>query len=144
MTPGRKKAIGIVLGSLVGLVLVLGIAGVWISQSTWFHEYVRERIVRAVEESTGGRVEIGQFLFDWRHLRVEVRQFVLHGIETADQDPLFQARSITAELRFLALARRRTLDIASLDVQEPQANLIVDDAGRTNIPQPNVPRTGNK
>jgi len=144
MTPQRKKAIGIVLGSLVGLILVLGVAGVWISQSTRFHEYVRDRIVRAVGESTGGRVEIGQFLFDWRHLRVEIRQFVLHGTESADQAPLFQARSFTAELRFLALARRRTLDIASLDVQEPQVNLIVDGAGRTNIPQPNVPRTGDK
>src|SRR5436305_13714836 len=110
MTPHRKKVIGIVLASLAVLALVLGIAGVWISQSAWFHEYVRERIVRAVEESTGGRVEVGQFLFDWHHLRVEIRQFVLHGTESADQDPLFQARSITAELRFLALTRRRTLD----------------------------------
>ena len=143
MTPHRKKIIAIVLGSVAGLLLLLGIAAVWISQSTFFRDYVRERIVQAVQNSTGGRVDIGQFEFDWRHLRVQIRQFVLHGTESADQDPLFRARNITVELRFLSLARRRMLDIASLDVEDPQANLIVDTAGRTNIPQPKVPRTGN-
>jgi translocation and assembly module TamB len=144
MTPRRKKIIAIVLSSLVGLLLVLGIAAVWVSQTAWFRDHVRERIVHAVEASTGGQVEIGEFQFDWRHLRVQIRQFVLHGTESADQAPLFEARSITAELKLLALARRRMLDIASLDVLEPKANLIVDAAGRTNIPEPKIPHTANQ
>ena len=144
MTSHHKKIIGIVLGSILALLLLLGITAVWISQSAWFSNYVRQRIVQSVEDSSGGQVEIGQFQFDWHHLRVQIRQFVLHGTESADQAPLLQVRSVTAELKLLSLAKRRMLDIASLDVLEPRANLIVDASGRTNIPQPKVPHTSDK
>ena len=144
MTPHRKKVISIILGACVGLVLILAIAGIWIAQSDWFRQYVTGRVIQAVTEATGGRAEVGEIQFDWRHLRVEIRQFVLHGTEPADQDPLFRARSITAEFKVLSLASRRKLDISSLDVQEPRANLITDASGRTNIPQPKVARTDDK
>jgi len=144
MTPHRKKVLSVTLATCVGLILVLAVTAIWIAQSTWFREDVTGRIIQALTEATGGRAEIGELQFDWRHLRVEIRQFVLHGTEPADQGPLFQARSIVVELRLLSLARPRKLDFSSLDVQEPRANLIVDADGRTNIPQPTVSRTGDK
>src|ERR1044071_802323 len=144
VTRPRKRTLAIVIGSVLGLLLLLTITGVWVAQSPWFHEYIRQRIVQSVEESTGGRVEIGEFRFEWRNLRVIIREFVLHGTESPDQDALFRARSVTAELKILSLARRRKVDIASLDVQEPRANLVITAEGRTNIPEPKVPHRSDK
>jgi translocation and assembly module TamB len=144
MTPRQKKLMAAILGSVAGLVLVLIVAGIWISQTNWFRDFVRQKIVQTVEDSTGGRVEVGRFDFDWRHLRAEIQKFVLHGTESPSEQPLFQAQSLTVVLKFLSLADRKAVDIASLDVKQPQANLIVYPDGRTNVPQPKVRRQSDK
>ena len=60
----RWKIALIVAGSVAGLMLVLAVSAVLVARSDWFHELVRERIVREVENATGGRAEIGRFSFD--------------------------------------------------------------------------------
>ncbi len=144
MTPRQKKLIAAILGSVAGLVLILIVAGIWISQTNWFRDFVRQKIVQTIEDATGGRVEVGQFDFDWRHLRAEIRNFVLHGTESASDQPLFRAQSLTVVLKLLSLADRKAVDIASLDVRQPQANLIVYPDGRTNVPQPKVRQKSDK
>src|SRR5690348_95274 len=144
MTPRQKKLMAAILRSVAGLVLVLIVAGIWISQTNWFRDFVRQKIVQSVEDSTGGRVEVGRFDFDWRHLRAEIQNFVLHGTESVNEQPLFQAQSLTVVLKFLSLADRKAVDIASLDLRQPQANLIVYPDGRTNVPQPKVRRQSDK
>jgi translocation and assembly module TamB len=62
-----------------------------IVRTDWFRNMVREKIVAAVEIGTGGRVELGSFTFDWTHLRAQIRNFVLHGLEPAEAVPLFRA-----------------------------------------------------
>ena len=56
----RKKKILIWIGAgLPALLLVLIIASVLIIRTAWFAEFVRDKIIAATEESTGGVVEIG-------------------------------------------------------------------------------------
>ena len=62
------------------LILALGSA-VLVLQSGWLYGKVRTWIVSTVENSTGGRVEIGAFRLDWKLLRAEVDNFTLHGTE---------------------------------------------------------------
>src|ERR1044071_2094689 len=76
-----KKILLIVFGALAGLLLLAFIAGFVIVQTQWSRDKVRDKIVAAVEEGTGGRTEIGSFDFDWHHLRAVVRNFVVHGSE---------------------------------------------------------------
>ena len=87
-----RKITYIVVGSLGGLLLVLVVAGIIIVQTQWFRNFVRGKIIATVESSTGGTVEIASFAFDWRHLRADVRDFVLQGTEPAGAAPLFRAR----------------------------------------------------
>ncbi|MBV8845895.1 MAG: hypothetical protein JO307_24050, partial [Bryobacterales bacterium] len=140
---GRKifQRILIALGSLL---VVLIVAGIFIARSGWFRDFVRSRIVAAVEDSTGGRAEIGAFLFDWSHFRAEIRDFVLHGTEPPGAAPLFRASDITVQLRASSLWKRRRVELQSLSLQQPQANVIVFPDGRTNIPEPRIPRQTNK
>lgn len=136
MSRGRKIA-AIVAGSLAGLILVVVIAGIVIVRTDWFRNMVRTKIVASVEEATGGKVEIGSFNFEWSHLRAEVRNFVIHGLEPASGAPLLRASLLQVDLKLLS-PFKGFVDIAYLLVDTPQANVIVYPDGHTNVPAPKV------
>jgi translocation and assembly module TamB len=136
MTRGRKIA-AIVGGSILGLILAAFVTGVVIVRTEWFRDMVRGKLVSAVEEATGGKVEIGSFTFDWTHLRAQVRTFVIHGLEPAGAAPLLRAELLQVDLKLLS-PFKGFVDIASLLVDTPQANVIVFADGHTNVPNPKV------
>ena len=130
-------------GSILGLALLLTIAAVFVARSGWFHEQVRQRIVRETEKATGGRVEIGSFQFDWRTLTARLNDFTIHGTEPAGAPPLLRVRSITVVLKIISVIKQK-VDVQSVDVEQPQANLILHPDGTTNVPEPKVPRKWDK
>ncbi|PWU02641.1 MAG: hypothetical protein C5B51_20470 [Terriglobia bacterium] len=136
MSRGRK--IGLILGgSIAGLIVILVVAGIAIVQTQWFSDFVRQKIITATAEATGGRVEIDAFSFDWKRLRADVRNFVIHGLEPAGSPPLFRAGLVQIDLKLLS-PFKGMVDIAALLVDQPQANVIVFTDGRTNIPAPKI------
>src|SRR5579872_6699023 len=142
MTRWRKIAL-IVSGAMTALTLVILIAGIAIVQTDWFRNFVRTKIVAAVEDATGGKVEIGAFGFDWRHLRADVRHFVVHGLEAADAAPLLSVDHLQVELKLLS-PFKGFVDIAYLLVDTPRANVIVYPDGHTNIPAPKIQSKSDK
>jgi translocation and assembly module TamB len=140
MNRARKITL-IVLCSLAGLALTLFIAVIIVVQTSWFRETVRDKIAGAIDEATGGRAEIGEFAFDWTHLRATVRNFVIHGLEPPGAAPLFRANLVQVEA---GLFTHGLYEIRSLLVDTPQANVMVLPDGRTNIPSPKVQKTSNK
>lgn len=139
----KKKIMAIVAGSLAGLIIVIFIAGIIIVRTAWFRDMVRTKIISSVEEATGGRVEIGSFTFDWTHLRAQVRDFVIHGLEPADAAPLLRANLLQVDLKLLS-PFRGFVDIAYLLIDTPQADVIVYSDGHTNIPAPKIKSQNNK
>jgi translocation and assembly module TamB len=137
----RRRLAWRILAALAAMALVVLGAALLILRSAWFHDQVRRSIVRAVEEGTGGRVEIGAFQFDWKRMRVEVRGLAIHGLEPADKPPLLRAESVAVGLKIVSLLRREA-DIRYLDVVAPRVYLTIAADGRTNIPEPKI-RRGN-
>ena len=133
----RRRIAMIAAGSVAGLGLILFVAAIIVVQTGWFRNTVRAKIVSAVEDATGGRVEVGSFSFDWTHLRAVVRDFVVHGAEPSTVAPLFRARLLEVDLK-LTSPFRSFVDIAYLGVDAPQANVIVDAGGHSNIPAPKI------
>lgn len=129
----RNVVIG--LAALAIIVVVIAIAVV---QTDWFRNYVKQKIIASTEESTGGRVEVGSFQFDWRHLRAVVNGFVLHGDEPPGVAPLLSVPRLQVDLR-LFTSFHHLLDVAYLGVERPQANILVLPDGRTNLPTPKTP-----
>ncbi|HUA61946.1 MAG TPA: translocation/assembly module TamB domain-containing protein [Verrucomicrobiae bacterium] len=127
------------LVALSTLVLSFALAAIWILRSSWFYDHVRQRLISTIEESTGGRVEIAAFRFDWKTLRAEVRGLVLHGREPAGKAPLFRADSIAVGLKVVSIFKR-DVDIQYLEVEAPRVNLIIAADGSTNIPEPRIKR----
>jgi len=127
------------VGIAVGAFLVLAVvATILVVRSGRFREYVRQRIVTATEDGTGGRVEVGAFSFDWTHLSAVVTNFVIHGNEPAGAAPYLRADRVEVHLR-LFTSFKRLLAINYLGVQHPQANILVSADGSTNVPRPRQP-----
>lgn len=126
-------------GSLAGILLILVTAALLILPSEWFRDKVRSRIVTEAERVSGGRVEIGSFRFDWTNLVAEVAPFVLHGTEPSGEAPLFRAESVKVGLKIISIFKR-DIDISSLHLDQPRANVLVDRDGATNFPAPKLKR----
>ena len=139
----RKRILTTIALSIAGLILVGFIATIVIIQSSPFQNFVREKIIATVQDSTGGKVDIGSFDFDWTHLRATIHNFVLHGTEPANQPPLFRASLLQVDLKLLS-GLKQVVDIAALKLDTPQANLILYPDGTTNVPEPKVKTKSDK
>jgi translocation and assembly module TamB len=123
--------------ALAILLLAGSIASVLIFRSGWFHERLRERIISEIETSTGGRVEMGDFSFNWEHLTATIAPLILHGTEPAGDPPLLAVKSVTLGLRVVSMLERK-VDLASLYVEQPVVQVVFYPNGRTNLPSPRV------
>jgi translocation and assembly module TamB len=138
----RTKILTGVAVSLAGLILIVIIAALVVLRTEWFRDYVREKIITSVEDSTGGKVELNTFTFDRHGLTAEIDGFVIHGTEPPGSPPLFEAPRIILRLKLLA-GLKKAIDLEYLGVERPSANVMVFPDGRTNIPAPKVARTSS-
>ena len=126
----RNAAIGI--GALA---VVLIAAALIVSQTDWFRNYLKEKIISSTEDSVGGTVEVASFLFDARHLRADVLDFVIHGGEPSGAAPFVRIRKVQLDIR-LFTSIHHWVDVAYLGIEHPEVNVIVLPDGRTNVPTP--------
>ncbi len=111
---------------------------VWVAQSDWLRDRVREAVVSQAEKVTGGKAELGAFRWDWRSMTVEADRLTIHGTEPAGVAPLLTVERVRARLRVLSFLSR-TVAIESIDVERPDVHLILKADGGTNMPQPRTP-----
>lgn len=122
---------------LTATVVIAATAAILVLRSDWLRNEVRQRIASTVERGFGGRVEVGNFDYDWRHMTATVAPFVLHGAEPAGQPPLFRAAKLTIGLRLVSLIKP-SVDLAFLVVDRPEVHVTVSADGHTNIPPPTM------
>ncbi len=120
---------------LAGFAMLVLVAGILIVRTDWFRNYVKEKVIVATEEGTGGRVEIGSFSFDWTHLSAVLTNFVVHGNEPAGSAPYLSAGRVELHIR-LFTSIHHLLDITYLGIDRPQANVMIAANGATNVPKP--------
>jgi translocation and assembly module TamB len=136
------KILRYLLGCLAGLLIVLA-AVIFVLQTDWFKNRLRMRIASIAETATGGRVDIPSFNYNWRNLTAEVAPFVVHGKETPSAAPFFRADRIRIGFKIISILERQ-VDIASLTVEKPQINIVVNADGSTNIPTPRTSRASKQ
>ena len=135
----RRKVFLYTVAAIAALALLTVSSVLLILPGDWFREKVRLRMVSEVERATGGRAEVGSFRFDWTTLTTEVAPFVLHGTEPPGEAPLFRAESIVVGLKIVSVLKQ-DIDIATLHVDQPRINILIDEKGVTNFPRPNIDR----
>jgi translocation and assembly module TamB len=130
-----------IAAALVVLAGVCALTGYMVFRSGWFYELVHQRMVSEIEKATGGKVEIGNFAFDWKKLEATVGPVVLHGRESAAEPPFVRVASVTAGLRIISMMERK-VDLASLKIDRPHVRIVFYPDGSNNIPDPAVPHPG--
>jgi translocation and assembly module TamB len=134
----RNVAIG-----LAALIVLLLVGTILTVRTDWFRSYVRQKIITATEDGTGGKVEIGSFEFAWTRLRAVVTDFVIHGNEPAGSAPFVRAARVELDLR-LFTSLTRPFELAYLGVDKPGLNILVFPDGHTNVPTPKVKSTSDQ
>src|SRR5207244_1201779 len=74
----------------------------WI-QSASFQEFVRVRLISAIERTTGEKVEVRKFSFNPFRLQADADGIVLRGREGASEQPLFSAESLEVAFRLTSV-----------------------------------------
>src|ERR1039458_5776001 len=72
----------------IGMALLAIAAGlVWYLRSPQFAGVVRGKVIAAVEDATGGRVELGAFQWNLSKLQFEADNLTVHGLEGPGELP---------------------------------------------------------
>ncbi len=125
--------------ALTLLAALCAFTAILVFRSGWFYELVHQRMVMEIEKATGGRVEIGNFAFDWKRLEATAGPIVLHGKESPSEPPFIRVASITAGLRIISMMERK-VDLSSLRIEQPDVRIVFYSDGSNNIPEPEVHR----
>ena len=137
------RAVAWLTGSfLLLLILVLAFAAYYTTTAD-FQRRVGKEVVSVLEDSTGGRVELGRITFNLWHLAIEADGLVIHGLEGPGEAPYLAADKILVRIKilnFLAKAagtgQRNYVGLNLLRVEQPHVHLIIDKDGKTNQPVP--------
>ncbi len=117
--------------ALAAIVLVIAFQAT--VRTAWFQNKVRQRVVAELERATGGRVEMGAFLFDPSIMTVSITRLVVHGTEQPADPPLLQVSALRVELSLQSLLTAQ-VSLLALDVESPEVHVTVAADGSTNLP----------
>ena len=121
-----------------GVLLALVLAGGWYTTTIRFRAWLRARVVTALEDATGGRVELGSFHMIPFRLRFEGRDLTIHGKEQAGGVPFAHADVVVAEVEAIPLVGGKVV-LQRLTLEHPVVRVDMADDGSSNIPEPKGP-----
>jgi translocation and assembly module TamB len=117
-----------------GMVALAAIAALWYVSTQSFQNYVRARVVREIEDTTGGHAEIGSFHVVPFHMQVEMRDITVHGNEARGDVPLIHVDSLVAHLKVVSFLRSE-FGFRSLTLEHPLVHIEIGRNGIiTNVP----------
>src|ERR1700726_3739343 len=90
-------------GASLLFAILAGLAVVWIVGTGLADRWMLHYIVSDIENNTGTRVEVSGFHFDLWHLRADINNITVRGLEVSDSPPLFHADRIEIAVRILSL-----------------------------------------
>jgi translocation and assembly module TamB len=115
--------------------LALVLAGAWYTTTDSFRSWLHHHVVAALQDATGGRVELGGFHMIPFRLRFEGRDLTIHGTEKSGVIPLGHADAVVAELKVLSLFGGKVA-LSQLILEHPVVRVEFTPDGSSNIPVP--------
>ncbi len=144
--PARRRRLRrfLILAACVLFILIgTPVAFYFWASSPATQNFVRKRMVDWLEQSSGGRVEIGAFHWHLLSLQADAEGVILHGREAPGEAPCARIDHLTASFAVFGLISPRVL-LRDLEISHPAFHLIVYADGTTNLPTPPKPRKQTK
>lgn len=131
------------VGSIV-LILVLVVAALLVYSATpRFSRSVKKQVVAALENSTGGRVELQSVHWSLHGLSVTVDNLTIHGLEQPSEAPYLHIDRVYARIRIVSFFRHK-IALSYAEADHPVFHLIVYPDGSTNQPRPRPQPQSNR
>ncbi|MGC8549648.1 MAG: translocation/assembly module TamB domain-containing protein [Acidobacteriaceae bacterium] len=124
-----------VIGVASLLVLVILALAFWYSTTSGFENRVRNIVITQLEQSTGGRVQLGALHVNLAQLGIEADNLTIHGKEAPGQIPYFHADQLAVHLKIIDLFAGK-IGLSYLGLTRPTIHIIVYPDGSTNQPTP--------
>jgi translocation and assembly module TamB len=124
-------------GVLIFLLGSLAVVVFLIFETGLAEKWLRKTIVQQLELRTGSRVELGGFHLHALHLRAELDDLTLHGLEPASARPLFHADRVDVGVTILSFFGRE-FKVDELIAERPEVVVRFAKNGASNIPAPEV------
>ena len=145
------RGLAITFGSLfILIIIILGVLAYY-STTPDFQRRIGKELASVLEESTGGKVDVGHVALNVWHLAVEVDGLVIHGLEGPGEAPYLAADKIFLRIQLVNLLGHWTganapshIGLNYLRVEGPHVHLIIDKDGKTNQPTPAHPTQSNE
>jgi translocation and assembly module TamB len=141
-----KKWQKIVLWSLAGIVVLVFAAVttlvLLLHHNEGFRRGILGKVANSIQESTGARLEVGDFNLRLSNLTLDIYNIVLHGREADPNKPLLQADHLQVGLTIDSLLRRKW-HVRDIIVDHPIVRMQVNKAGENNLPQPEKKSTSS-
>jgi translocation and assembly module TamB len=135
-----------IFGSLFGLLVLIVLGISWYTTTADFQHRAGAKVVSVLEDSTGGRVELGHLSLSLWHLAIEADGLVIHGTEGSNEMPYLSASKIFVRLHLnlilthiAGIGPQSRISLRYLRVEQPHIHLIIDKNGHTNQPTPKHP-----
>jgi translocation and assembly module TamB len=121
-----------------GVVFALAVAGGWYTTTDRFHRWLHSRVVTALQDATGGRVELGGFHMIPFRLQMEGRDLTVHGTEKAGSIPFGHADAVVVEVQLIPLLGGQVA-LNRMTLEHPVVRVEFAADGTSNIPAPKGP-----
>lgn len=121
-----------------GVFATLLLATAWYTTTDAFRGWLRNHVVVALQDATGGKVELGAFHMIPFRLRIEARDLTIHGTEAAGTIPLGHAEAVIAQVKLVALLGGQVA-LNHLVLEHPVVRVNFASDGSSNIPTPKGP-----
>src|SRR5450432_1912497 len=129
------RYVWMVSGALLLLLLVsIGLL-MFYASTPRFSNVIRQKVIVALEDATGGRVELQSLRWNVFHLSVEVNGLTIHGLEGPGELPYAHVDRVYARVKILSFLDAR-IGLDYLEADRPAVHLIIYPDGKTNQPTP--------
>ena len=108
-------------------------AGIYALDHGWYDGWIRDAIVRRIEQMTGGRVELTGFNFDAFALHARLDGLTIHEREAAGTAPFFHADSIDLQVQIVSLWEKK-ITLRELQIKRPAVHIAFNKDGTSNLP----------
>jgi translocation and assembly module TamB len=138
-----KKVVLWSLAALVVLAVGIGITlMVMLNNSEGFRRDILGKVEKSLGESTGARLEVGDFKLNLSNLSLDLYNVIVHGKETDPNQPLLRVDHLQVGLTIDSVINR-TWHVRDIIVDHPVARLAVNKTGENNLPEPKTKSTGS-
>lgn len=129
----RKFGLKHGVGLFAALATTIGLALFYVIGTGLADHWARRAIMQRLEETTGARVTLGNFHFDWRSFGARFDGLTLRGSEPAGTPPLFHADRLLVGIRVESFWGRK-ISLGNVEMSHFSAHIRIEPGGSTNIP----------